>query len=61
MARTIIEINGKKFQVCENRVKRDPCRGCIFFDGVLSNCPGPVPPCFEFDDATGTLHIIKTV
>lgn len=61
MARTIIEIEGKKFQVCEKEFPKHPCKGCYFYDGVYTSCPGYNPPCIEFDDATGTIHILKKI
>lgn len=60
MARTIIEIEGKKLQVCLSKSNVNPCEGCYFFQGFIG-CPGYIPPCFQYDIATGELHILKQI
>lgn len=60
MARTIIEIEGKKYQVCRSMSELNPCEGCSFFQEFIG-CPGYIPPCFQYDNATEESHILKQI
>lgn len=60
MARTIIKIEGKRFQVCRSEFETlHPCKGCYFFnDEKIPNCEID-RPCLEFDNNSEYYHILK--
>lgn len=62
MARTIIEIEGKKFQVCQSEFETHPCKGCYFFnDETLFPTCGEYIPCLVFDYNSEYNHILKEI
>lgn len=60
MARTIIKIEGKRFQVCQSEFETHPCKGCFFFndENLIPTC-GIDMPCLEFDYNSEYYHILK--
>lgn len=59
MAKTIIEIEGKRFQVCRSAWGKIPCIGCYFYDNenMITTCKKM--PCLEFDSNSEYYHILK--
>lgn len=60
MARRIIEIDGKKFQVCISKSVSNPCKGCYFLDNenMMRICKKNMP-CLEFDYNSEYFHYLK--
>lgn len=63
MAKTIIELDGKKYQVV--KAKGKSCAGCAFFRNECE-CTRPLfpekPPCIDYDDLKYfSFHILKEI
>ena len=62
MTKTIIEINGKRYQVV--RLKEvdlsDTCKGCAFHDCTEYDYACGTP-CCDYDDNSNFYHILKEI
>lgn len=60
MTRTVVDIEGKKYEVRRNHNKTHPCAGCCFFNDVtmIPTCSKDMP-CLEFDYNSVYYHILK--
>lgn len=63
MAKTIIEVNGKRYQVVRSKCKERPCEGCAFLKGKIE-CTHPTSPeyapCLDYDNYDAEIyHILK--
>lgn len=62
MAKTIIEIDGKRYQVVKS--KGAPCAGCAFlkdkYECIYPNVP-EYAPCIEYDVEYKSPHVLKEI
>ncbi len=63
MAKTIIELDGKKYQVV--KAKGRPCAGCAFLREEFE-CTYPLfpeqAPCIDYDDfENNSFHVLKEI
>ena len=65
MAKTIIEVDGKRYQVVRSENPKYPCRGCAFLKGKIC-CIYPTSPeyspCIDYDNyELNIYHILKPI